>query len=97
MTASIEQPDPAHGLGYWPAFWALGSPMRTGGGWPTSGELDLMEDVNGLNQASQTLHDAVGSDGHPLVACRGTRCESGYHTYSVIVNRVNTEPSTCSS
>jgi hypothetical protein len=48
-----------------------------------------MEDVNGLNQASQTLHDAAGSDGHPLVACRGTGCESGYHTYSVIVNRAN--------
>ena len=37
MTASIEQPNPANGLGYWPAFWALGSPMRTGGGWPQSG------------------------------------------------------------
>ena len=90
LTASIEQPDPADGLGYWPAFWALGSPMRTGGGWPASGELDLMEDVNGLNQASQTLHDAAGSDGHPLTACRGARCKSGYHTYSVIVNRANT-------
>ena len=37
MTASIEQPNPANGLGYWPAFWALGSPMRTGGGWPQPG------------------------------------------------------------
>jgi beta-glucanase (GH16 family) len=90
LTASVEQPDPADGLGYWPAFWALGSPMRTGGGWPTSGELDLMEDVNGLNQASQTLHDAAGSDGHPLTACRGSKCESGYHAYSVIVNRAKT-------
>ena len=91
LTASVQQPDPSNGLGYWPAFWALGSPMRTGGGWPTSGELDLMEDVNGLNQASQTLHDAAGSDGHPLTACQGKRCESGYHTYSVIVNRANTK------
>jgi beta-glucanase (GH16 family) len=90
MTASIKQPAPADGLGYWPAFWALGSPMRSGGGWPTSGELDLMEDVNGLDQASQTLHDAAGSDGHPLIACRGSKCESGYHTYSVIVNRAKT-------
>ncbi|MGH3374811.1 MAG: hypothetical protein ACRDP6_08730, partial [Actinoallomurus sp.] len=54
MTASIEQPNPATGLGYWPAFWALGSPMRMGGGWPQSGEIDMMEDVNGLNEASQT-------------------------------------------
>jgi len=90
MTASIEQPDPADGLGYWPAFWALGSPMRTGGSWPTSGEIDMMEDVNGLNEASQTLHDAAGSSGSPLTACPTVGCQDGYNTYSVIVNRVDT-------
>jgi hypothetical protein len=91
MTASIKQPDPANGLGYWPAFWALGSPMRTGGGWPVSGEIDMMEDVNGLNEASATLHDAAGSSGHALIACRTSKCQSGYNTYSVIVNRTNTK------
>ena len=92
MTASIQQPNPANGLGYWPAFWMLGSPMRAGGGWPTSGELDVMEDVNGLNQASQTLHDAANSPGHGLIACpgAGSSCQTGYHTYSVIVDRTNT-------
>jgi len=89
LTASIKQPSPASGLGYWPAFWALGSPMRMSGGWPVSGEIDMMEDVNGLNQASQGMHDAAGSSGHPLIACRTSPCESGYHTYSVIVNRTN--------
>ncbi|HTJ39530.1 MAG TPA: discoidin domain-containing protein [Dactylosporangium sp.] len=92
MTASIKQPDPAGGLGYWPAFWALGSPMRVGGGWPQSGEIDMMEDVNALNQASQTLHHAAGSQGHGLIPCpaAGSTCQSGYHTYSVIVDRTNT-------
>src|SRR5450755_1428237 len=92
MTASIQQPNPANGLGYWPAFWALGSPMRMGGGWPTSGEIDMMEDVNGLNEASQTLHDASNSPGHPLIACpaAGSGCQTGYHTYSVIIDRTNT-------
>jgi hypothetical protein len=90
MTASIQQPDPADGLGYWPAFWALGSPMRSGGTWPTSGEIDMMEDVNGLNEASQTLHDAAGSSGSPLTACPTTGCQTGYNTYSVIINRVDT-------
>jgi beta-glucanase (GH16 family) len=90
MTASIEQPNPASGLGYWPAFWALGSPMRTGGGWPASGEIDMMEDVNGLNRASQSLHDATGGSGHPLIACQRSRCQAGYHTYSVIINRAST-------
>jgi hypothetical protein len=92
MTASIEQPNPADGLGYWPAFWALGSPMRAGGGWPQSGEIDMMEDVNGLNEASQTLHDSANSPGHALISCPDTSstCQTGYHTYSVIINRVNT-------
>ena len=94
MTASIQQPNPANGLGYWPAFWALGSPMRTGGGWPQSGEIDMMEDVNGLNQASQTLHDGAGSSGHPLIACPTTGCQTGYNTYSVIIDRTNTSAET---
>src|SRR6266700_6203140 len=96
MTASIEQPNPASGLGYWPAFWALGSPMRMGGGWPQSGEIDMMEDVNGLNEASQTLHDSANSPGHALIACPNTAstCQTGYHTYSVIINRTNTSAET---
>jgi F5/8 type C domain/Ricin-type beta-trefoil lectin domain/Putative Ig domain len=96
MTASIQQPNPANGLGYWPAFWALGSPMRTGGGWPASGEIDMMEDVNGLNEASQTLHDSANSPGHALIACpgAGSTCQTGYHTYSVIIDRTNTSAET---
>ncbi|HZE30562.1 MAG TPA: discoidin domain-containing protein, partial [Actinoallomurus sp.] len=92
MTASIQQANPAGGLGYWPAFWALGSPMRAGGGWPASGEIDMMEDVNGLNQASQTLHTSATSPGHALTACPNTSstCQTGYHTYTVIIDRTNT-------
>jgi hypothetical protein len=92
MTASILQPNPASGLGYWPAFWALGSPMRAGGGWPASGEIDMMEDVNVLNEASQTLHDSANSPGHALISCPNTSstCQTGYHTYSVIIDRTNT-------
>ncbi|MEV5708975.1 discoidin domain-containing protein [Actinoallomurus sp. NPDC052274] len=96
MTASIQQPNPAAGLGYWPAFWALGSPMRAGGGWPTSGEIDMMEDVNGLNEASQTLHDSANSPGHALIPCPDTTstCQTGYHTYSVVIDRTNTAAET---
>ncbi len=96
MTASILQPNPANGLGYWPAFWALGAPMRTGGGWPQSGEIDMMEDVNALNQASQTLHTSGPSPGHGLIACpdAGSTCQTGYHTYSVVIDRTNTSAET---
>jgi beta-glucanase (GH16 family) len=91
MTASIELPIAADALGYWPAFWAVGAPKRAGGGWPASGELDMMEDVNGWNAASQTMHYAGGSTGTGLIACPASRCGAGYHTYSVIVNRTNTK------
>ncbi|HEU5356325.1 MAG TPA: glycoside hydrolase family 16 protein [Actinocrinis sp.] len=96
ITASIEQPNPASGVGYWPAFWALGAAARPVGAtnWPGIGELDVMEDVNALSQVSHTLHCGVDPGGpcnettgigSGLLACGG--CQTGYHTYSVIVDR----------
>jgi hypothetical protein len=92
VTASIEQPNPASGIGYWPAFWMLGP-----GQWPENGEIDILEDVNALSQHSGTFH--CGTDpggpcnettglGSGLQSCSG--CQTGFHTYTVIVNRTNT-------
>jgi beta-glucanase (GH16 family) len=91
MTASLQQPNVASPMGYWPAFWALGSPMRTGGEWPAIGELDMIEDVNGLNEATQTLHYTGGAPHTPLAACpdTGTSCQAGFHTYTVIIDRTH--------
>src|SRR5262249_60553852 len=53
LEASIQQPNVsgAAAAGYWPAFWALGAAARGTGasGWPGIGELDMMEDINGLS------------------------------------------------
>jgi hypothetical protein len=96
MQASIQQPDvtTANGAGYWPAFWMLGSPLRTGIGWPGSGEVDILEDINGRSSVFGTLHcgvspggpcnesSGIGSGEH---ACSG--CQTAYHTYAVEIDR----------
>ncbi|MEK8171546.1 family 16 glycosylhydrolase [Streptomyces sp. M19] len=97
ISASLKQPNPESGLGYWPAFWAMGADARPTGAtnWPSIGELDIMEDVNGLSQHSTTFHcgewagecndpDGISSDLQP---CDG--CQTDFHTYSVIVDRTD--------
>jgi hypothetical protein len=107
VSASIKQPNPGSGLGYWPAFWMLGAGFRASGAgtsgtmtcsnWPSTGEIDIMEDVNALSEVAGTLHCGVNpggpcnettGSGSGLVACSG--CQTGYNTYSVIINRTNT-------
>ena len=96
MQSSIQQPNltTANGAGYWPAFWMLGSTLRTGTTWPTSGEVDILEDINSRSSVFGTLHcgtnpggpcnesTGIGSGEH---ACSG--CQTGYHTYAVQIDR----------
>ena len=44
------------GCGTWPAIWLLGGPQE----WPLSGEIDIIEGVNGQNRNSMTLHTGPG-------------------------------------
>ena len=73
VTASIKQPNPSSGVGYWPAFWMLGAGFRSSGAgtsgtmdcanWPNTGEIDIMEDVNALSEVAGTLHCGVDPGG----------------------------------
>ena len=77
-------------LGYWPAFWALGSPYRGNHwNWPGIGEFDIMENVNGLNNVWAVLHCGVAPGGPcneftgraNSRPCPGASCQSAFHTY----------------
>jgi len=96
MQSSIQQPNltTANGAGYWPAFWMLGSTLRSGVSWPGSGEVDILEDINGRSSVFGTLHCGTNPGGpcnestgigSGERACSG--CQTGYHTYAVQIDR----------
>ncbi|MEU5145774.1 glycoside hydrolase family 16 protein [Streptomyces yangpuensis] len=78
--------------GYWPAFWMLGTPYRGNWwNWPGIGEIDIMENVQGLNTVWATVHCGT-SPGGPCNetsgiggqrVCPGATCQAGFHTYAV--------------
>ena len=97
VEASTQQPNVtgSAALGYWPAFWMLGAPFRGNYlNWPGVGEIDIMEDINGLNSEFATLHcgtapggpcnefSGIGSGQRP---CPG--CQTGFHTYRMEYDR----------
>ena len=98
VEGSIQQPNvnTANGAGYWPAFWMLGAAARPVGAtnWPSIGEWDIMENINGRSSVFSTLHcgtasggpcnetTGIGSGEH---ACSG--CNTAFHTYAVEYDR----------
>jgi beta-glucanase (GH16 family) len=94
VEASIQQPNVtgAAAQGYWPAFWMLGAPARGNGaaGWPSIGEIDILESVNGQQAVYGTLHcgtnpggpcnesTGLGSGQHPVPGAN-----TGFHQYAV--------------
>jgi beta-glucanase (GH16 family) len=96
MQASIQQPNltTTNGAGYWPAFWMLGSTLRTGTPWPTSGEVDILEDINSRSSVFGTLHCGVNPGG-PCNESTGigsgertcAGCQTAFHTYAVQIDR----------
>ncbi|MEU4242376.1 ricin-type beta-trefoil lectin domain protein [Actinoplanes sp. NPDC026619] len=96
MESILQQPNvtTANGAGYWPAFWMLGAPLRSGVTWPKSGEIDIMEDINGRSSVFGALHCGVNPGGpcnestgitSGERACGG--CQTGFHNYAVEIDR----------
>jgi hypothetical protein len=99
FTALIKQPDVPNAAGYWPGFRATGAAYRGNfNNWPGVGETDIMTDVNGRSQLSQTLHCGTAPDGpcgeyngrtSGLAGCTG--CQTGYHEYTQVIDRTKTD------
>ncbi|GHE97806.1 endo-1,3-beta-glucanase [Streptomyces spiralis] len=94
VQARIQMPNVtgAAAKGYWPAFWMLGSPFRGNyQNWPGVGELDVMENVQGLNTDWATMHCGTNPGGPcnetsgigGSTSCAGTTCQAGFHTYAM--------------
>ncbi|MFI9602125.1 glycoside hydrolase family 16 protein [Streptomyces sp. NPDC052043] len=94
VQARVRMPDVtgAAAKGYWPAFWTLGAPFRGDyWNWPGVGELDIMENVQGLNTNWATMHCGSNPDGPcnettgigGSTSCAGTTCQAGFHTYAM--------------
>jgi beta-glucanase (GH16 family) len=98
VEASIQQPNVsgAAAAGYWPAFWMLGAAARPVGAtnWPSIGEIDILEDINGRSSEFATLHCGTNPGGECNEttgigsgerACGG--CQTGFHTYAMELDR----------
>ena len=83
VEASIKLPK---GKGVWPAFWMMPE-KSTYGGWPNSGEIDILEFVGYMpGVVHGTVH--TGKYNHMIGTQKGTKtylasCSDEFHTYSL--------------
>jgi len=75
------------GQGIWPAFWMLGNDIQSVG-WPTCGEIDIMENIGREpSTVHSTLHGPGYSGGSPLTSSitlpSGERFADDFHVFAV--------------
>ncbi len=75
------------GQGLWPAFWMLGNDIGTAG-WPTCGEIDIMENIGKEpGTVHGSMHGPGYSGGNPLTASYvlpgGAKLADDFHLYAV--------------
>ncbi|KAJ3047329.1 Laminin subunit alpha-1 [Rhizophlyctis rosea] len=96
----LKLPKVAQPQGYWPAFWMLGEHFRgIYTNWPDCGEIDIMENVNGVNTEYGTLHcdkspggecyETTGRGGN--VGGGGVSLQDGFRVYRMELD-VSTSP-----
>lgn len=84
ISARIQNPE---GVGMWPAFWMLGAPRASCDGWPSCGEIDIVEARGSQPYHSvSSLHGPDYSGGSAIshyYFSGNTALTAGYHTYRV--------------
>lgn len=74
------------GQGSWPAIWMMPEEPVSYGGWPHSGEIDIMEHVSNENVVHQTIHNATATneEGGSAATQPSPFDIEAYNTYSII-------------
>ncbi|KAI1326598.1 putative endo-1,3(4)-beta-glucanase [Xylariaceae sp. FL0255] len=83
----------ANKQGIWPAFWMLGDSIRHGTAWPECGEIDILEQVDGVLTGYGTVH----CDVYPGGICNEPNGIQGsisipddsWHTWRVIIDNTS--------
>ena len=74
------------GIGSWPAIWMMPESPVAYGGWPNSGEIDIMEHVNNESVIHQTVHNGAvtNSNGVSSVTKSSAYNVTDFNTYGII-------------
>lgn len=79
LEARIQNPS---GGANWPAFWLLGTDI-TSVGWPSSGEIDVMEGKSATRTSGAIHWSNAGQDAFDWADYTSADFTSGFHTYSL--------------
>ena len=79
-----------HGQGIWPATWMLGDSYSSTG-WPSCGEIDIMELVGGIGYNDRTVHGTIHWDDNGHASYGGSNSLSigdkfadEFHVFSIV-------------
>lgn len=85
VEARIQVPSPGQGL--WAAFW-MSPPSMMYGGWPQSGEIDMMGGINSQTESVQGVHFGAQFPGNQVKdqatrQANGQPYSDGFHIYAI--------------
>ncbi|KAH7121959.1 concanavalin A-like lectin/glucanase domain-containing protein [Dactylonectria estremocensis] len=93
VEAQLRSGESMNKQGMWPAFWMLGDAIRHGTEWPTCGELDIFERVNGDLTGYGTVHCGQldgGACNEPSGLGQDVAIPDGnFHNWAIVIDRTS--------